>query len=490
MSAYAQLEAICKKINTLDGANAMLSWDQAAMMPAGGNEARAEQMATLQLLTHELLTSPHTGELLEQVNSDDLNEWQRANYMHMQRLRKHAMAVPETLLHAFSLATSRSEMIWRTARKNNDFASFAPAFSEVVTLVREIAYAKASHFGCAPYDACIDSFDPGLTMAMIDPVFSKLAAFLPSFISQVVERQRTLPTPSMSLQMPQAQQHKMGLTLMRQLGFDFEHGRLDISTHPFCGGTPQDVRITTRYDEQDFTSALFGVIHETGHALYEQNLPQQWLNQPVGKAVGMAMHESQSLFMEMQVARSQPYAHYFAKLLRHELGQDIEANGLYRQLNKVERSYIRVDADEATYPIHIILRYQLEKAIISGDLKVGEIPGAWNEAMEKMLGLKPRNDTEGCLQDIHWPGGSFGYFPSYTLGAIMAAQFFATAKQQLPTLEKDIEEGNFAGLVSWLNTHIHNQGSRYSTPELLQQVTCSSLNVGHFTGYLQGKYLG
>jgi len=279
---------------------------------------------------------------------------------------------------------------------------------------------------------------------------------------------------------------------MEQIGFDFEHGRLDVSAHPFCGGTPDDVRITTRYDESDFARALMGVLHETGHALYQRGLPAQWRLQPVGRARGMAVHESQSLFLEMQVCRSRAFLTFAAPILRETFADDgpgWDADALHRRQICVKRSLIRVDADEVTYPSHVILRYRLERAMIAGDLVPADLPGAWADGLRQLLGIVPANDREGCLQDIHWYDGVWGYFPTYTLGALIAAQLFEAAREAIPDVLVAIGRGEFAPLLGWLRERVHSKGSLLSTSELVENATGRPLGTASFERHLHDRYL-
>jgi carboxypeptidase Taq len=309
----------------------------------------------------------------------------------------------------------------------------------------------------------------------------------------VMEHQaKQKPPVAISGTFPAAIQKRFGLSMMRRLGFDFTQGRLDESIHPFCGGVPGDIRLTTRYNEEDFLSGFFGVMHETGHALYEMNLPQQWRNQPVGDARGMAVHESQSLLSEMQLTLSRDFLHFAAPLMREAFGVSGEAwtpENIYRLVTRVQPSLIRVDADEVTYPAHVILRYRLEKQLIAGTLAVSDLPEAWNESMRSLLGIVPDSDANGCMQDIHWPDGTFGYFPSYTLGAMIAAQLFDSAKKAIPGLAGQIQHGNFNELFNWLSKTIHSQGSLLSTPDLLKQATGKTLDASIYKSHLQNRYL-
>lgn len=493
--AYKALERRFHRLSVLGGVGGILHWDQSVMMPDGGAEARGEQLATLSVLSHELLTAPDMADLLEAAGAEGLADWPAANLALMRRQHAHATAVPADLVEARSKACSTCEMAWRTARKNSDFAAILPHLREVVRLTREMAEIKAAALGLDPYDALLDQYDPGNRAARIDPVFDDLASFLPPLMEAVLERQAAeAPLVLPQGPFPVDSQAALGRRLMAAAGFDFNRGRLDVSLHPFCGGGPDDIRITTRYDEGDFTQSLMGVLHETGHALYELGLPEApWRHQPIGEARGMTVHESQSLLVEMQACRSPAFLEFAAPLIREAFGVSgpaYEADMLRRLYTRVERGFIRVDADEVTYPLHVILRYRLERAIVAGDLAVADLPGAWNDGMRDLLGVTPPDDRLGCLQDIHWYDGAIGYFPTYTLGAMMAAQLFASATDQQPDILPGIARGDFTPLVGWLRANVHAHGSRYSADELLSRATGAPLSAAAFKAHLQRRYLG
>lgn len=494
MTAYQTLEARFARIANLDNALGTLQWDTEVMMPEGAAEARAETTATLSVLRHEMLVAPEMGDLLPEAEADNaLDGWQRANLGEMARLWNHATAVPADLVEANSRAVSRCEIAWRAARKESDFAALLPTLTEVLARQREIAAAKAAKLGVPLYDALLDSYEPGGRSDRIDSVFEDLAAFLPGFVDEALAHQARQPAVEPPRgPFPVESQRALGVRLMEAVGFDFDRGRLDVSLHPFCGGSDDDVRITTRYDEADFTSSLMGVLHETGHALYEQGRPADWRYQPVGLARGMSMHESQSLIIEMQASRSRQFLSYAAPLMREAFGGSgpaWDADNLYRLYTRVERGFIRVDADEATYPAHVILRYRLEKALIEGDMELADLPEEWNRQMAEMLGVTPPNDALGCLQDIHWPGGAWGYFPTYTLGAMTAAQLFDAACRADSDILPGIGRGDFAPLVGWLRENVHGQGSRHATDELLTRATGRPLDAEVFKRHLRARYL-
>jgi len=474
----------------------MLHWDAAAMMPAGGAAARAEQLATLRAINHKHLTAPEIADLVAEAESESvaLDEWQRANLREMRRRRVHAAALPDTLVEEVSHACSECEAVWRNARAQNDFAAVLPLLERVLRLEREIAAIKAEHLGSSPYEALLDQYEPAGSIATINRLFDELTHFLPDLLEAAMTRQAALPPePTPSGPFPVEIQRRVGMQLMEQIGFDFARGRLDVSAHPFCGGTPDDVRITTRYDEDDFARALMGVLHETGHALYQRGLPAEWRLQPVGRARGMAVHESQSLLLEMQVCRSRAFLTFAAPILREAFAGDgpgWDADALHRRQIRVQRSLIRVDADEVTYPAHVILRYRLERAMVAGDLLPADLPDAWAEGFRHLLGITPTNDREGCLQDIHWYDGVWGYFPTYTLGALIAAQLFEAAREAVPDVLAAIERGEFAPLLGWLREHVHSKGSLLSTAELVESVTGRPLGTASFKRHLHDRYLG
>ena len=496
MTPYDTLERLFTRLRALGDAAGILGWDAQTLMPTGAAEGRAEQLATLRGLAHELLTAPATADLLDaaQARTRDLGPWQRANLDEMRRAHAHASAVPGDLVEAESKASSAAEMAWRDARAGNDFGLLKPHLAEVLRLARRVGEAKGAALGLAPYDALLDQYDPGLRAARIDPLFDRLRAELPALVAGARERQaRAKPLPPVAGAFPAAAQRAVGEALMRDLGFDFARGRLDTSLHPFCGGATGDVRITTRYAEGDFTRSLMGVLHETGHALYEQGRPAAWLSQPVGEARGMTLHESQSLLVEMQACRSREFMDHLAPLLARCFGAEAEgldAQALHRIYTHVAPGLIRVDADECTYPAHILLRTDLERAMVDGDLAVDDLPGAFDAGMEALLGLVVPDDARGCLQDIHWPSGAVGYFPTYTLGAVAAAQLFEAATVALPSIRPGLARGDFAPLLGWLRENVHGKGSSESTDDIVAGATGRTLNVDAYLAHLRRRYLG
>ena len=470
----------------------MLGWDAATMMPAGGAAARGDQLAVLASVAHAMLTNPATADDLHEAHAPD--DWAAANLDLMRHAHRRATALPADLVEARERANSLCEKVWRTARADSDFAAVRPALTEVVNLTRLAADALAPAMGLSPYDALMDGYQPGITVADVTPVFARYAAWLDDALPRALARQDAAPPPSpLTGDFAASVQETLCRHLTERAGLEPGHARLDRSMHPFCGGTPTDIRITTRYDEANPGQAIMGVLHETGHALYERGLPGAYARQPVGEAAGMGVHESQSLIIEMQACRGDAYLGWLGGQMHAAFGGDpapYAAGNLARLWRRVARSLIRVDADEMTYPAHVILRFQLEQALIAGDLAVADLPGAWGDGLHGLLGVRPTNDREGCLQDIHWYDGAFGYFPSYTLGAMAAAQLMAAARAATPGLDAALGAGDVRPLLGWLRRQVHGLGSRLGYTALLQHATGEALNPAAFESHLTQRYLG
>ncbi|TVQ33735.1 MAG: carboxypeptidase M32 [Geminicoccaceae bacterium] len=491
MSAYATLERRFERLSAIGHALSILSWDRSVMMPTGANAGRGDSMAGLEVMAHELLADPVVADLLAEAEAAPPDEpWARANLAEMRRAHIRATAVPAGLVGALAKATSRCEMTWRRARPAADFQALAAELAEVVSLTRATAAAKGEALGLDPYDALLDDYQPGVHRSHIDTIFAELAEALPQHLARIVERQ--VPPRKAAITFPAAQQRDLALDLMAKVGFDFEQGRLDESAHPFCGGNPDDIRMTTRWDERDVATGLMGVLHETGHALYEAGLPAAWRHQPVGRAGGMVLHESQSLLIEMQACRSPAFIGYLGHRLRLSFGDDtaLGADNLLRLYHHVEPGLIRVDADEVTYPLHIVLRYRLEQDLIGGRIEVADLPEAWAAGMAELLGVKPPDDGVGCLQDIHWPVGAFGYFPSYSLGALLAAQLFQAAERAIPDLDTQLAKADFAPLLAWLRHHVHGRARSVPFEQLVEDATGAPLGTSAFLAHLDRRYGG
>ena len=493
--AYARLEGFFHDIAVLGDTIRLLHWDQAAMMPAGGASARAEQLARLSVMRHDKLVAPELRDLLVEAEAspDGLDGWQRANLREMRREADRAIAVPGDLVAAHSKASTLCEGVWRTARRDDDFPAVMPHLQEVLDLTRQVGDARAAVLGGSQYEALLAQFEPDSRTGAIDALFDDLADFLPGFLDDVLSRQeRAGPIRRPEGPFDIARQETLCRDMAGAIGLDFGSARMDESAHPFSSGVPEDSRITVRYNEDDFGEALMASLHETGHAMYERGRPAEWRYQPVGDARGMVLHESQSLLVEMQVCRSRTFYEWAAHRLREAFdgtGDAWDADSLHRAATEVRRSLIRVDADEVTYPAHVLLRYRLERSMLEGDLALADLPAAWNDGLESLLGIRPSDDRDGCLQDIHWYAGAWGYFPTYTLGALAAAQIFDAANADDPSIVPAIADGEFGPLMVWLRKAVHAQGSRLSTEELLVEVTGRPLGTDAFKAHLRRRYL-
>ncbi|MCW5575440.1 MAG: carboxypeptidase M32 [Burkholderiales bacterium] len=489
---YAELTRAHARIYRYQHLAAIVGWDRNAMMPPRGNEARAAAEAELSALIHRTRTDPRLAGWLEAAGREPLDGLARANLREIRRDWRDANALPESLVEAKTLAGARCEHAWRSQRPANDWQGFLENFREVVKLAREEARLLADDSGLAPYDALMDRFEPGVRVADIDRIFGDVRQWLPGLIAQAQQKQSREQVIVPRGPFPVAAQRALNREVMALLGFDFESGRLDESAHPFSGGVPEDVRLTTRYHEDDFARSLLGTIHETGHARYEQNLPRAWLGQPVGTARSYGIHESQSLSFEMQLARSRPFVGLLAPLLKKHFGDQpaFDPDNLYRLWTRVKPGFIRVDADEVTYPAHVILRYEIERPLVEGAIEAEDIPALWDEKMQALLGLDTRgNYRDGCLQDVHWTEGAFGYFPSYTLGAMYAAQWFAAMRRQVPDLDARIGRGDLAPVFGWLDGNVWSQGSLWETPELVRRASGDVLNPARFREHLETRYV-
>ncbi len=490
--AYDQLTATYLRLHRLGHLGAIAGWDQAANMPARGNEARGAALAELAALMHRLRTDAGLGEQIQRAEQEDLDAAQRANLREIRRDWQRATALPDDLVQRREIAASCCEHAWRTQRPAGDWVGFVENFRPLLAIVREQAARLADGTGAGRYEALMDGFEPGMTTATVDRVFGELRQWLPGLIEQVIARQAATPVIEPVGPFPVNRQRWLSEQVMQLLGFDFEAGRLDVSTHPFCGGVPEDVRMTTRYSPDDFLGSLMGTVHETGHGRYEQNLPREWLGQPLAEARSMALHESQSLSFEMQIGGHPAFAALMAPRLREAFGDQpaFAPDNLQRLLTRVRRGLIRVDADEVTYPAHIILRYEIERPLVEGEIEPEDIPALWDAKMMELLGRDTRgNMADGPLQDVHWPAGMLGYFPCYSLGAMFAAQWFAAIRRSVPDLDTRFAAGDLSPALDWLKANIWTQASRWTTDELALRASGELLNPAHFKAHLERRYL-
>ena len=494
LTPYQQLEQEFRRLHAFRSAASVLRWDSAVMMPRGSSELRGEQLAAVEGECHSIVTSPRVSRLLEraEANMPGLEDWQQANLKEMRRERDHAIATPQNLVQRLAKATARAEIKWIEARQKSDFSLFAPHLEEVSGLVRNKAELLGKALKLDPYDALLDEFSPGMTTEQIDGIFTTLGRRLPGLIQEAIDVQAKRPTQDITGRFASSKQRHLATELMKIMGFPFDRGRLDESEHPFTGGVPGDIRITTRFNPTEPLTGLMGVLHETGHAMYDVNLPEAWRGQPVGRDRGMAVQESQSLLLEMLICRNRPFLRYLKPIMEKTFGvsgPEWEVENLYQLLIRVRRSLIRVDADEVTYSVHVVLRYELEQEILKGELKIRDLPEAWNTRMADRLGVRPANDAEGCLQDVHWAVGSFGYFPSYVIGSVIAAQLYESLRADRPELDDEIAAGQFSGLFDWLRQNVHSLAASVSTPDLIRNATGKPLSAAAWLRYIEGKYL-
>ncbi|MBQ7569086.1 carboxypeptidase M32, partial [bacterium] len=469
----------------------LLSWDQETYMPKGAAQARAEQSATISKLSHSLLCSPAMGELIEKAqaeiedpNSEDghLLRLIRTEY---ERERK----VPSELVSKLSEACSKAQNAWVEARAQGKFALMQNEIADVISYTRECAeyYGYKDHI----YDAMLDYYEPGTTVAQLDKVFTELRPHLVSLVSRI----KNAPLPEHTLwkqKYPIKNQRIFANNISSAMGYNWDYGRTDDVIHPFCASfSTRDVRITNTYKEFEPTRSLFTALHETGHALYEQGSPESWRHTPLEGGTSMGWHESMSRLWENVIGRSLPFWEYFFPRYKDLFSEQLESCDLplfYRAVNEVTPSFVRTEADEVTYNLHIMLRYELEKELLSGALQVKDIPEAWNESMKAYLGIVPSNDKEGCAQDVHWPLGLIGYFPSYALGNIRSAQVWETLKADIPDIDSELRRGNLLIIRDWLAKHIFCWGRRLLPNELQQQVVGKELCADAFISYLETKY--
>lgn len=496
-TAYQQLEAIFARYSHLENSVRILSWDRRTLMPARSGKTRTKITATLHGLATETICNPQVGELLAVAEDREqacLTPWQAANLREMRRKWNHLSSVPAALQTAIAELAGPTESAWEMARRDNDFGLFSGHLRQYLALQIEASRIRGEIAGLDPYDTLLDEHEPGLRKAKIDPLFDDLAGFLPSLANAIAEKQSHEP-PALALAgpFPLDKQAALSRALAGMVGFDFERGRLDVSAHPYTSIVPGDIRITTRFDTDDVRGGIMSTIHESGHANYETGLPEEWHFQPVGLARGGALHESQALIFEMQASRSAPFIRHLSRLLRTTFGRDgpawTDAN-ILRNYRRVRPGHNRVDADEVTYPLHIILRYRIERRLMDGSLDVDDLPEAWNEESRALLGVAPPRVAEGCLQDPHWVIGYMGYFPVYTLGALIAAQLFEKAATEEPDLHEALAGGDFVPLLRSLRRHVHALASFPATSDaIVEQATGEPVSTRAFKTHLIRRYL-
>lgn len=494
---YLELFTLSKHAKILEGISSLLHWDQETYMPPGSVGIRAEQMEVMAELIHKERTgSKYAAALKKLINIDTgdikaegLNDAQIASLQEWRRDFIKAVALPTKFVKDFAKLTSQSTEAWRSAKHENSFQRFAPFLDRIIDKCRQ----KAELLGYKehPYDALLDDYEPNITTKEVDKLFSNLGKSITSLLNKIVDSKQ-VDDSFLFGKFNHEKQLEFSKLLLQAMGYDMMKGRLDISSHPFSSAChPTDSRITTKIQSNSLMTNLGAVMHEAGHALYEMGLPQEHYGAPLGESISLGIHESQSRWWETRIGQSKPFWQYFLpelkKVFKGQLG-DVPLNDFYRGINKVAPSLIRIEADEVTYSLHIILRFEIEKALIDGSLNVRDIPKVWNAKMEKYLGIVPKNDGEGCLQDIHWAFGGFGYFPTYTIGNLYAAQMFETFEKDNPKWKELLVQGNLGFIKTWLNDAVHQHGKRYSSKALLKKITGKKFSETPYLSYLNDKY--
>lgn len=493
--SVAKLSSLLKRPHFFLTITELLGWDEQVYLPPGGAEHRAEQLSALAEAAHAAVSDPRIGEQLAALERPEafekLTAPERAIIRCARRDYDRATKLPAEFVREKAAQTSRAYHAWAAAREKSDFASYAPMLEKNIELVRrEAAHLGHGGTGAEAYDYMIDQHDPGMNAAVTEKLFGELKAGLAPLVRRITESP-VKARPDLLRGFPVEKQHAFLRDVTERIGFDYNHGRIDISIHPFCSGTGDDIRMTTRYDENNPLDSLFSAIHEAGHGIYEQGLPAGARHIALGQAAGMGVHESQSRLWENQVARSRGFWRWFEPKFRAAFPGQMRAispDEFYLAVNAVQPTLIRVDADEVTYNLHIILRFELEKKLFSGELAIADLPRAWNAASRELLGLEPQNDREGVLQDVHWSAASFGYFPSYCIGNMVAAQLWYSALAERPALEDDFARGDFSWMLKWLREKIHSQGKQHDTLELVRHATGGELSPKWLLRYLEERY--
>lgn len=490
MSAtYQDYVAHMRKLTDIQGATAVLAWDKEVYLPKKGAGLRAQQMATLSGLAHELFVDSKFEAIIQELTQQDLGPKEARNVAKTKRELEKTQKLDKAFVIKRSQAVSKGYHAWLEAREKNDFASFQAPLADLIEIKKE--QAERIGYQDHPYDALLDDFEPGARAAALDKLFEDVRSQLVDFV-QSIRSKPPVDNQFLFQSYAKDRQWDFGLDLLRGMGYDFDAGRQDLSPHPFTiNFSSQDVRVTTRIDEKDLGNMAWSCIHEGGHALYEQGLPVDQYGLPSGKAVSLGIHESQSRLWENQVGRSLPFwKHWYIKAQAYFPTQlaDISLEKFYKGINKIEAGLIRTEADELHYHFHVMIRYELEKRLLEGSLAVKDLRDAWNQRYKDYLNIDVPNDQVGVLQDIHWAHGSFGYFPTYSLGSFYAAQFFHQAMQDIDGLQDHIEGGNTAPLLDWLRTNIHQHGQFYTADELCEKITGEKLNFTYFMDYVREKY--
>ncbi|CAI48563.1 metal-dependent carboxypeptidase [Natronomonas pharaonis DSM 2160] len=484
-TAYDDLLERYRRATYLSDANGVLSWDQEVMMPEGGTPARSKQRGAVSAVAHDVLVDEETADALDALDGVDLTDDEAAVVREIRREHERKARVPTELVEEISTATSEAHPVWNEAKAADDFDAFAPTLAELLDLKRR--YAEHIDPDADPYATLFAEYEPYLDLSTAERVLEELRDGLVPLIDAIGASDTELY--ALEGTFPEDDQFAVTEAALETLGYDFEHGRLDTAPHPFSTGTQFDARVTTRFDESEPLDSLASTIHEFGHATYTLGLPRDAYGSPLGEHRGLSVHESQSRLFENHVGRSKPFWELFVDRFNDHHDTELTPQQAYEAANRVyDDNLIRVEADELTYHLHIVLRFEIERELLAGDLDVEEVPAAWNDRMESYLGVRPETDAEGCLQDIHWSHGSFGYFPTYSLGSVLAAQLYAAADEAIDGLESQIAAGEFDALHEWLTENIHQHGRRYTTGDVIERATGEPLTADYFLEYAEAKF--
>jgi carboxypeptidase Taq len=493
--SYNRLLEHSRRLSSLKSVAKLLDWDQQTHMPPKGAEDRSEQRALLAGLIHEIVVSEELHQLLEQLDGSgelaSLGPEGAANVRELRREHDREYRVPTALVSEIERTAGLAHQHWVDARQNNDFRAFSPWLEKIVHLTRQ--WADAVGYEIEPYDALLDVYEPGTRARDVEPLFQALRSELVPLADAIGRASRQPDTSVLQRPFDAATLHGFSRRVAEELGFDFQAGRMDRSVHPFCSGVaPSDVRITTSFREENPVDSLFALIHEVGHGLYHQGLLPEHRGTPMGTAVSLGVHESQSRWWEDFVARNEPFWEHFYPGLKELFPSalaGVSRHEFVGAINAVRPSLIRVEADEVTYNLHVVVRFELERALFQGELQVADLPGAWDEKMEQYLGVRPSNHAEGVLQDVHWPHGMFGYFPTYTFGNLYAAQLNAAIRKDMPDLDRRVAQGQFAPILEWMRQKVHRRGSLYPPTELIRRITGQGVSTRPLLDYLRRKFV-
>ncbi len=487
--SYKNLKILFEEQSLINDISGILNWDMATYMPENSRRQRIKQITKLYDYKKNIFNVIKKNEFFNKVNEFELDKFDKINFELMKNKFDYFNSISVDKLKKKAELSIECEGLWREAKEKSNFNIVKNSFVKLVKLIKEESETLSQIKEKKKYDCLLSKYDRSLDSKQLFKIFNRVEKFIKKKLPLIVNKQKKIEFHDF---LNEEDQFNLSKIFMKQLGFDFSRGRIDKSLHPFCGGGTQDVRITTRFTEEDSFSCFDALMHETGHALYEQGLPQKWAHQPIGSAGGMSLHESQSLFVEMQIIKSLPVSQFIQQILKDKLGKDPNvwsSEVIYNIRNSVTPGYIRVDSDEVHYPLHVIHRFNIEYKIIEEDANVEHLPDLWNEEFSKTLGLDVHDDKSGCLQDIHWYGGDFGYFPTYSIGAFIAAQLACKVRTELINYDLNLKEGNFKPIIMWLRENVHNRGNFLKIDELLEESTDEKLNLKYFENHIIDRYI-